>query len=64
MFDAILSLVFGIILILFLAGFIASANTATLSSTDILLLGFVPTIALVLIVYGAVKAMRTSKPGI
>ena len=58
MFDAILGLVLGIILILFLAGFIAAANTSTLSTTDVLVLGFVPTIALILIIYGAVKAMR------
>jgi hypothetical protein len=58
MFDAIFELVIGIVLILFLAGFIAGANTATLSATDVLILGFVPTIALILIIMGAVKMMR------
>jgi len=58
MFDAIFELVIGIVLILFLAGFISGANTATLSTTDVLILGFVPTIALILIIMGAVKMMR------
>jgi len=60
MFDAILELSIGIVLVLFIAGFIAGANTASLSSTDILILGFVPTLSLILIVMGSVKMMRKS----
>ena len=62
MFDAIITLVIGIILVAgFLAPFLASVNTAYLSTTDVTLLGFVVTIALILIIWGAIKAMRVMK---
>jgi len=61
MFDGIITLVVGIILVAgFLAPFIASLNTEYLSPTDTALLGFVVTIALILIIWGAIKALRSS----
>ena len=64
MVEGIISLAIGIIMVLFIAGFIAAANTATLSSTDVMVLGFVPTVALVLIIWGFVKLMKDAKFGI
>ncbi len=64
MFDGIIELVIGIVLVIFLANFIAGANTGNLSSTDIMVLTFVPTITLVLLIYGFVKTIRNSKFGI
>jgi len=64
MVEGIISLATGIIMVLFIAGFIAAANTATLSSTDVMVLGFVPTVALVLIIWGFVKLMKDAKFGI
>lgn len=54
----------GIVLVLFVAGFIANANTSTLTATDTLLLTFVPTILLILIIFSGVKGVRHAKPGI
>jgi hypothetical protein len=64
MIEAIIALAVSIVMVLFIAGFIAAANTASLSSTDILLLGFVPTLSLVMTVWLFVKAIRDTKFGI
>jgi hypothetical protein len=64
MIEAIISLAVSIVMVLFIAGFIAAANTSTLSSTDILLLGFVPTLSLVMTVWLFVKAIRDTKFGL
>ncbi len=63
MFDGIIELVIGIVLVIFLANYIAGANTGSLSSTDTMILVFVPTIALVLLLYGFIKSVRGSKFG-
>lgn len=62
MFEGVVSIVVGVILILFLAGFIAAANTENLSDVDTMILGFLPTLILISLVYGAVKLI-TGKTG-
>jgi len=64
MIEAIISLAVSIVMVLFIAGFITAANTDTLSDTDILLLGFVPTLSLVMTVWLFVKAIRDTKFGL
>lgn len=65
MFDAVLSLVMGIILIGgFLAAFIANLNTDNLDDSAVMLLGFTVTIGLILLVYGFVKMMRKGTGGL
>jgi hypothetical protein len=64
MVEAIISLTISVVMVLFIAGFISAANTSSLSSTDVLLLGFVPTLSLVMTVWLFVKAIRDTKFGL
>jgi hypothetical protein len=51
--DGIISTIVGIIGFALMVGFIASMNTSGMTSMDILVLGFIPTLFLIAILYGS-----------
>ena len=54
--DGIISTIVGIIGFALMVGFIASMNTSGMTSMDILVLGFIPTLFLIAILYGKLIA--------
>ena len=50
--DGIISTIVGIIGFALMVGFIASMNTSGMTAMDILVLGFIPTLFLIAILYG------------
>lgn len=53
--DGIISTIVGIIGFALMVGFIASMNTSGMTSMDILVLGFIPTLFLIAILYGLIR---------
>jgi len=63
MIDGILSIIVGVIGFTLLFTFIQGVNTAGMSTTDTLILGFVPTFALLAVLYGAFRLITSNRAG-
>lgn len=64
MIDGILSIIVGVIGFSILFLFIQGVNTLGMSTTDTLILGFIPTFALLAVLYGAFRLITGSKKGL
>ena len=60
MLDGILSIIVGVIGFTILFMFIQGVNTTGMSTTDTLILGFIPTFALLAVLYGAFRLVTSS----
>lgn len=61
MIDGILSIIVGVIGFSLLFAFIQGVNTTGMSTTDTLILGFIPTFALLAVLYGAFRLVTANR---
>jgi hypothetical protein len=64
MTDAVLEVLVGVVLLVVLGTFLATANLATLGTTGVLIIGFIPTLLALGLMYRGVSGLVSGRHGI